>query len=267
MKQYTHYPEKIANDYVIYTILLGLLALAGFYKNGFGYYLDNQLTFWESLKPLCLALSGLISGSLVDIILKHRLSKNCLFGFLISICLPYQTSILMAFLLIFIGLLVISKFNITICPLFVIELILIFLAQGNYNNIIESKMPMFYKTIDIFLGRSIGGVGSTNICLLIICLIILSTRFYYKKEIPFITIGVYALLTVLVAIFYLPFNDFSPLRYSSQIIYSIVSGFLLFVGAYFWHPIIGPFIGGFMANLVFYLKEILSKKKKFIASE
>ena len=149
-------------------------------------------------------------------------------------------------------------------------------------------MPMFYKTIDIFLGRSIGGVGSTNICLLIICLIILSTRFYYKKEIPFITIGVYALLTVLVAIsnkdgdlfikllnstvffvaiFYLPFNDFSPLRYSSQIIYSIVSGFLLFVGAYFWHPIIGPFIGGFMANLVFYLKEILSKKKKFIASE
>ena len=280
-----HYDKKIKIDNLIWLFLLLLLACFGFYKNGLSYYFSKQLSLIEALKPLMLALSGLISGILVDLILYHKLEKNYLLGFLISIVLPCNLSFLISSIVIFIILFIFDKFKITISPLFITSIFLIYLGHTNFYNAIESKMPIFYQTLDVFLGKSVGGVGITSIILMFICLIILCTRFYYKKEIPFITIGTYSLLTLIyslskadsnlflnllnssviyVSIFYMPFNNYSPIKYNYQIIYAIIGGILIFIGTYFINNITGAFIGGFLTNILFYLIEILSKKKKFI---
>ena len=286
MKQHTHYEKKISNDYLIYVILLLLLAIFGFYKNGLSYYFTKQLSLLESLKPLLLAFSGLISGIIVDLINYHKLEKNYLLGFLISIALPYKLSILATSIVILIILFVFDKFKLTLSPLYITPIILMYIVHADFLNKIESSMPIFYKTLDVFLGRSIGGIGITSIILMFICLIILCTRFYYKKEISFITIGIYSLLTLIyslsksdsnlflnllnssvifVSIFYLPFNNYSPIKYNYQIFYAIIAGILIFICTYFINTITGPFIGGFIANILFYLIEILSKNKKLVA--
>ncbi len=280
-----HYDKKIKFDNLIWLFLLLLLACFGFYKNGLSYYFSKQLSLIEALKPLMLALSGLISGILVDLILYHKLEKNYLLGFLISIVLPYNLSFLISSIVIFIILFIFNKFKITISPLFITSIFLMYLGHANFYNAIESKIPIFYQTLDVFLGKSVGGVGITSIILMFICLIILCTRFYYKKEIPFITIGTYSLLTLIyslskadsnlflnllnssvifVSIFYMPFNNYSPIKYNYQIIYAIIGGILIFIGTYFINNITGAFIGGFLTNILFYLIEILSKNKKFI---
>ena len=269
----THYEKKIKTDNLIWLLLLIVLAFFGFYKNGLSYYFSKQLSLVEALKPLALSLSGLFSGILVDLI--------------ISIALPCELSIFLSSLVIFIILFIIDKFKITISPLFITAILLIYLGQANFYNPIEGKMPIFYQTIDVFLGRSIGGVGITSIILMLISLIILCTRFYYKKEIPFITMGTYCLLTLIyslckadsnlflnllnssvifVSIFYMPFNNYSPIKYNYQIIYAIIGGILIFVCTFFINNLTGAFIGGLLANILFYLIEILSKNKKFIAS-
>ncbi len=282
-----HLNKKIKTDNLIWFLLLLSLAIFGFYKNGLSYYFSKQLSLIEAIKPLILSISGLLSGILVDLIIYHKLEKNYLLGFLISITLPCELSILISSIVIFIILFIIDKFKITISPLFITAILLIYFGQANFYNPIEGKMPIFYQTIDVFLGRSIGGVGITSIILMIISLIILCTRFYYKKEISFITIGTYFLLTLIyslsksdanlflnllnssvifVSIFYMPFNNYSPIKYNYQIIYAIIGGILIFIGTFFINNLTGAFIGGFLANILFYLIEILSKNKKFIAS-
>ena len=282
-----HYEKKIKIDNLILFFLLIVLAIFGFYKNGLSYYFSKQLSLVDAILPLILSLSGLLSGILVDLIIYHKLEKNYLLGFLISIVLPCNLSFFISSIVIFIILFIIDKFKITISPLFITSIILIYLGHANFYNLIESKMPIFYQTIDVFLGRSVGGVGITSIILMFICLIILCTRFYYKKEIPFIIIGTYCLLTVIyslwksdsnlflnllnssvifVAIFYMPFNNYSPIKYNYQIIYAIIGGILIFIGTFFINNLTGAFIGGFLVNILFYLIEILSKNKKFIAS-
>lgn len=284
---HTHYEKKITKDYLVCFILLSFLALYGFYKNGLSYYFNKDLSFFMALKPLLLSLSGLISGIIVDLIINHKLDKNYLLGFLISLSLPISLSPIISFIVIFIILFSLAKFKITISPLFITTLLLTYLVKANYSNDIEMKMPVFYQTLDVFLGKSIGGVGITSIVLMLISLIVLCTRFYYKKEIPFVTLVTYGILTTIfsitnkdsnlflnllnssviyVAIFYLPFNDYSPIKYNYQIIYSFTAGLLIFLATFFINNLTGAFIGGLIANILFYLIEILSKKKKFIAS-
>ena len=283
MKEYTHYKEKV-NLKLLYMILLVLLALYGFYKNGLIYYFKGQITFFESLRPLMLSFSGFLVGFIVDFLFYHGFKKNYLLGFLVSNALPYQMSIWLAGLIIGVVLTIFEKFKLTFSPIYILLVILIFI-NSNYTNIIESNNEIFYKTIDVFLGQSVGGVGITNIMLLLIGLLVFCFSFYYKREIPLISLGVFVLLTGVVSIskvdsnlflnifnssvfyitiFLLPFNEYSPLVKKDQIIYGIILGIIIFVGSCY-NSIYGPFIGVFIGNTLFYLIEVLSKKREIIA--
>ena len=128
----THYEKKIKTDNLIWLLLLIVLAFFGFYKNGLNYYFSKQLSLVEALKPLALSLSGLFSGILVDLIIYHKLEKNYLLGFLISIALPCKLSIFISSLVIFIILFILDKFKINISPLFITAILLIYLGQANF---------------------------------------------------------------------------------------------------------------------------------------
>ncbi len=279
---HNHYKEKI-NLNVIYLICLLLLTFYGFYKNGLNYYFDNQITFLEALKPLEISLSGLFVGLIVDMLIYHKLANNYLLGFLISVSLPYQISVIISTIIIGIILFIFSKFKITFSPIYLIIIILIFIVNNNYANIIENNNQIFYKTIDIFLGKNIGGVAITNILLLIISLIFLCTSFYYKKEIALITLVTYLGLTFFGSIinddanlfinllnssvfynsiFLIPFNNYSPINKKNQIFYALFSGICIFIGK---NSISGVFLAAFISNTIFYLIDILSKKRTFIA--
>ena len=43
MKNHTHYAKKINKDYLIYCILLLILGIFGFYKNGLSYYFNQEI--------------------------------------------------------------------------------------------------------------------------------------------------------------------------------------------------------------------------------
>ena len=285
MKEHTHYEEKFSLNFIFLIILL-VLSLYGFYKNGLIYFFNNQISFFNALKPLFLSLSGLLSGIIVDLSIYHKLVKNYLIGFMISIALPYQISLITSFIIITVILYLFSKFKLTFSPFYLIILILVFFINNNYANIIESSNEIFYQTIDIFLGKSIGGVGITNILLLLIAFLLFCFSIYYKKEISVVTIGTYLLLMLFMsvrksdpnlfinllnssvfylAIFIIPYNEYSPINKKWQIIYAVISGLNMFIGTFYFNTITGPFLGAFLANSLFYLLEILSKKKTFIA--
>ncbi len=285
MMKHTYYEEKV-NLKVWYLIVLSLLSLYGFYKNGLSYYLNNQISFWTSLRPLIICFSGLVIGGIIDLILEHKLSKNYLLGFLISVALPYQVSIIGSCVVIGLILFLFAKFKLTISPIYVALLLLVCFKNYQFTNIIESNNEIFYRTIDIFLGKSVGGVGITNILLLLIGLILFGTSFYYKKEMTVLSLGVYFIFSLLISIsktdanlfinllnssviyltiFIIPFNEFSPILKKMQIIYALISGFFIFLGTYYFNNLTGPFLGACVAYFLFYLIEVLSKKRTLIA--
>ena len=254
MKEHTHYEEKFSLNFMFLIILL-VLSLYGFYKNGLIYFFNNQISFFNALKPLFLSLSGLLSGIIVDLSIYHKLVKNYLIGFMISVALPYQISLITSFIIITVILYLFSKFKLTFSPFY-------FFINNNYANIIESSNEIFYQTIDIFLGKSIGGVGITNILLLLIAFLLFCFSIYYKKEISVVTIGTYLLLMFILSMFwwviiYLIVNYF--VRYDSHPVSKfavIVMGIMTFILCGFEHCIADTFY--FSVANAWSLKAILS---------
>ena len=121
---------------------------------------------------------------------------------------------------------------------------------------------------------------------MLIGLILFGTSFYYKKEMTVLSLGVYFIFSLLISIsktdanlfinllnssviyltiFIIPFNEFSPILKKMQIIYALISGFFIFLGTYYFNNLTGPFLGACVAYFLFYLIEVLSKKRTLIA--
>ncbi len=281
MKTWTHYSENIKELDNLYLILLWVLAVFGFYKNGLQYFWQNQCNLYQAFYPLLLATSGFFLGALLDIKKDHKIGKNALYAFLLTISLPVQTPILYSSLVLVVILILTNYFPSWQKFILILHIILVFLFHLSYANIIENNIPIFYTTIDTFIGKSIGGIGITNIFLLIISYLLLNTKFYYKNDIPWLSLTSYLISTGLygilikdsalmfhllnssvfyIAIFLLPLNEFSPKTRKGQLIYALISGLILFLSTFINH-LEGPFI----AYTIIYFTQILSKRKRFVA--
>ena len=274
------YKEKGLKLEYIYLISLILLSLYGIYKNTLTYIIFNQLSINIIIKPLLLIFLPVLIIGIIDFLKEKKLTFKPLLAFMCSISMPYMTNFLLVPILMLIYYFFLSKLSFSIHPVLLIHVLIMVIFKYNYLNLFEKEYPMFYGIIDTLLGKSIGGIGITNLLLIIITGIIFLNRFYYKKEIPILSILTYSILSIVVdliclnsnlflnllnssvyyiSIYLLPLNKYSPLKKKWQLIYALLCGLFMYLFTYYSF-IEGPFIGALLINIIFNIGKLLSKK-------
>jgi Na+-translocating ferredoxin:NAD+ oxidoreductase RnfD subunit len=127
----------------------------------------------------------------------------------------------------------------------------------------------------MFLGRSIGGIGTTSTLLIVVCYLNFLTIPSYKKEIPIIAFLTYLMLIILSCLFNYNFISemkiilnsefifglvfiatipyYSPIINKDKYIYSLLIGIFSFIFNKIVNPYEGVFIGVILSNLILYL--------------
>lgn len=253
-----HFREK--NPYFNH-LLISLIPLIiyGFYKNGILPYLNQDTSLLGLFKPLLFPIIGFLSGLVVDFLKKQKRkseyleTKNALYGLIICMTLPINSSLIITTLLITTSLSIIEVIPIKISSLniskslFSILFILIF--NVSFLNATENNHLVLYSISDIFFGRNIGSVCATSIFWLLISYFYLCFDFYYKKEIPIYIIITFILLSFIsevlmptgnlltnilnpsiffASIFFASEIRYSPFMEKSRMLYGISIGILSF---------------------------------------
>ena len=267
------------------------LILYGVYKNGILPFIDNNINFFEVLKPLLLPLIGLLSGLLVNFITQKKLEFNSLmlYGLMVGMILPISTNTALFAALIIILLygfnFLEKKFEVNpVCliKLLIIGLLLI-LNSYEYANINEINSTYAISIIDILFGRGIGGVASTSILLILIGFLLLLTDYYYKKEIPLIAIFSYVSVTfgayfiikdfnVILAnlfnaaplfafVFIAPLSKYSSYTLTGKVLFGILVGLITALLVFFIGPMEAPIIAILVVSIFANLLDKLDRQK------
>jgi Na+-translocating ferredoxin:NAD+ oxidoreductase RnfD subunit len=220
---------------LIYYFNIIILTLYATYKNGWLLYHRHLVTFLYIFKPLVIIMGTLLVTWLIDY-LWHYL-KNTKYNFfsdykivfmiLMALSLPININLWLYFIVL-IGLdigyeyLFKLKLNYYVLAKLVFVLILFIIGKYSYLSIYETNVETALTTLDMFLGRNVGGIGTTNILFLIIAFFTLLTLPSYKKEIPLYTLLTYFILIIFSSIFKFSFINEIKLLISSEIIYGSI---------------------------------------------
>lgn len=275
MNEAMHYQNQTKRRDILLTVFFIVMSLYGFYKNGFTYYMTGYLSFFEAMYPLVFPLIAVLVGVGWNILHKRSLFYQLNFFLFISLLMPPAMPIWLYLLMwvLFLGCSpFLKKIPLSKTFLFKICTILLFavLLQGNYENSVESSVSYAYGSLDLFLGRAVGNVGTTSILLLLGCFAVFCTDFYYKKEIPILSIVSYAVLVLfysiltsstmlildllnshvwVVAIFFAPLNKYSPVLKKEQYGYAIILGICCFLFSKFFHLTNGAYVAYLLVQL------------------
>lgn len=223
-------------------VLLSLLPLIiyGFYKNGIKLFIQDYVSIYGLVLPLIFDFLGLIIGLLVNIIYDKLITKNFIniktslyssfhpiYGLLIASIISINTNLLL-FIIITFTCLFISKFlkknNLNIIALSALLIILLTDIFGTftYLNLYEQSKVLNLVGLDYFLGMGSGGINTTCVLLLIISLLILCNKNYYKKEIPLYSSLVYIICIIIYSVFTQNIETILNNIFSNGILFSFV---------------------------------------------
>ncbi len=286
------------NIIIRYYLVIIILTIYATYKNGILLYNKKLINFVYIFKPLLLILLSLSISYLITFLYKKYIKKekysiksdyNPIFIALIVFCLPININIFyyLIFIVIFniVKLFLNIKINYYAMMKLIIILAIILLNKYNYQNIYELSIETNLSTFDMFFGKAIGGIATSNILLLIICYIILCTLINYKKEIPLISFVSYFLTLI---VFCLIFNQniiinikdmicsefiyaiiliatisfYSPILRNQRIIYSILIGILSFTFNKIFNIYEGVFIAILITSIIFSIINYVKEKKE-----
>lgn len=291
---------KITNKKIIllYYLNIFILTFYSLYKNGILLYNKGLINFKYIFKPLLLVLIAILFTYIVDYLylrfikndnnymIKIKNDYNPIYLAILTLCLPVGINIFL-FTLIIIILSFLNNFikqhdfnNIALYKILII-LLLLLINKYNYLNVYELNVDTALTSFDMFMGRSIGGLGSTNTMLLIISFIIFVTIPSYKKEIPVSAFITSLLLSIvgtlfgfgfiynikellnseflLAIIFVATIPEYSPIKEKDKIIFGILIGALSFIFNKIFNPFEGVFIAIILANAIFYGQRKLKK--------
>ena len=291
---------KITNKKIIllYYLNIFILTFYSLYKNGILLYNKGLINFKYIFKPLLLVLIAILFTYIVDYLylrfikndnnymIKIKNDYNPIYLAILTLCLPVGINIFI-FTLIIIILSFLNNFikqhdfnNIALYKILII-LLLLLINKYNYLNVYELNVDTALTSFDMFMGRSIGGLGSTNTMLLIISFIIFVTIPSYKKEIPVSAFITSLLLSIvgtlfgfgfiynikellnseflLAIIFVATIPEYSPIKEKDKIIFGILIGALSFIFNKIFNPFEGVFIAIILANAIFYGQRKLKK--------
>ncbi len=206
----------------LYISIIPLL-IFGFYKNGIKGYDGIYI-----LHPLILDLVGFASGALVSIILEKKKPLTSFYPFygLLSASLVFpNTSIIVFGLICFISLFIykkINKNNVNIVCVIALIVILIsnFYETSYLNLVINSNTNL--DGLDYLLGKGSAGLNATCTLLSLVSYLYLSTKDFYKKEIPLYSFLIYSILMVIYLSFIGDINSLFVRLLSNGTIFSLV---------------------------------------------
>ena len=206
----------------LYISIIPLL-IFGFYKNGIKGYDGIYI-----LHPLILDLVGFASGTLVSIILEKKKPLTSFYPFygLLSASLVFpNTSIIVFGLICFISLFIykkINKNNVNIVCVIALIVILIsnFYETSYLNLVINSNTNL--DGLDYLLGKGSAGLNASCTLLSLASYLYLSTKDFYKKEIPLYSFLIYSILMVIYLSFIGDINSLFVRLLSNGTIFSLV---------------------------------------------
>lgn len=206
----------------LYISIIPLL-IFGFYKNGIKGY-DGIFIF----HPLILDLIGFASGALVSIILEKKKPLTSFYPFygLLSASLVFpNTSIIVFGLICFISLFIykkINKNNVNIVCVIALIVILIsnFYETSYLNLVINSNTNL--DGLDYLLGKGSAGLNASCTLLSLTSYLYLSTKAFYKREIPLYSFLTYSILMVIYLSFIGDINSLFVRLLSNGTIFSLV---------------------------------------------
>lgn len=206
----------------LYISIIPLL-IFGFYKNGIKSYDGIYI-----LHPLILDLVGFASGVLVSIILEKKKPLTSFYPFygLLSASLVFpNTSIIVFGLICFISLFIykkINKNNVNIVCVIALIVILIsnFYETSYLNLVINSNTNL--DGLDYLLGKGSAGLNASCTLLSLASYLYLSTKAFYKREIPLYSFLTYSILMVIYLSFIGDINSLFVRLLSNGTIFSLV---------------------------------------------
>ena len=206
----------------LYISIIPLL-IFGFYKNGIKSYDGIYI-----LHPLILDLVGFASGALVSIILEKKKPLTSFYPFygLLSASLVFpNTSIIVFGLICFISLFIykkINKNNVNIVCVIALMVILIsnFYETSYLNLVINSNTNL--DGLDYLLGKGSAGLNASCTLLSLASYLYLSTKAFYKREIPLYSFLTYSILMVIYLSFIGDINSLFVRLLSNGTIFSLV---------------------------------------------
>lgn len=206
----------------LYISIIPLL-IFGFYKNGIKGY-DGIFI----LHPLILDLVGFASGALVSIILEKKKPLTSFYPFygLLSASLVFpNTSIIVFGLICFISLFIykkINKNNVNIVCVIALIVILIsnFYETSYLNLVINSNTNL--DGLDYLLGKGSTGLNASCTLLSLASYLYLSTKGFYKREMPLYSFLIYSILMVIYLSFIGDINSLFVRLLSNGTIFSLV---------------------------------------------
>lgn len=206
----------------LYISIIPLL-IFGFYKNGIKSYDGIYI-----LHPLILDLVGFASGTVVSIILEKKKPLTSFYPFygLLSASLVFpNTSIIVFGLICFISLFIykkINKNNVNIVCVIALIVILIsnFYETSYLKLVINSNTNL--DGLDYLLGKGSAGLNASCTLLSLTSYLYLSTKAFYKREIPLYSFLTYSILMVIYLSFIGDINSLFVRLLSNGTIFSLV---------------------------------------------
>ena len=206
----------------LYISIIPLL-IFGFYKNGIKSYDGIYI-----LHPLILDLVGFASGTVVSIILEKKKPLTSFYPFygILSASLVFpNTSIIVFGLICFISLFIykkINKNNVNIVCVIALIVILIsnFYETSYLNLVINSNTNL--DGLDYLLGKGSAGLNASCTLLSLASYLYLSTKAFYKREIPLYSFLTYSILMVIYLSFIGDINSLFVRLLSNGTIFSLV---------------------------------------------
>lgn len=206
----------------LYISIIPLL-IFGFYKNGIKSYDGIYI-----LHPLILDLVGFASGALVSIILEKKKPLTSFYPFygLLSASLVFpNTSIIVFGLICFILLFIYKKINKNnvniVCVIALIVILISNFYETSYLNLVINGNTNL-DGLDYLLGKGSAGLNASCTLLSLTSYLYLSTKDFYKKEIPLYSFLIYSILMVIYLSFIGDINSLFVRLLSNGTIFSLV---------------------------------------------
>ena len=206
----------------LYISIIPLL-IFGFYKNGIKSYDGIYI-----LHPLILDLVGFASGTLVSIILEKKKPLTSFYPFygILSASLVFpNTSIIVFGLICFISLFIYKKINKNnvniICVIALIVILISNFYETSYLNLVINSNTNL-DGLDYLLGKGSAGLNASCTLLSLTSYLYLSTKAFYKREIPLYSFLTYSILMVIYLSFIGDINSLFVRLLSNGTIFSLV---------------------------------------------
>lgn len=206
----------------LYISIIPLL-IFGFYKNGIKSYDGIHI-----LHPLILDLVGFASGTVVSIILEKKKPLTSFYPFygLLSASLVFpNTNIIVFGLICFISLFIYKKINKNnvniVCVIALIVILISNFYENSYLNLVINSNTNL-DGLDYLLGKGSAGLNASCTLLSLASYLYLSTKAFYKREIPLYSFLTYSILMVIYLSFIGDINSLFVRLLSNGTIFSLV---------------------------------------------